>query len=335
MFKRKDKNLWVEKVSINGEVKTFYGHTQKEVLEKIREYKEDRSADKAYSDVIWEWLEEHCKDLSPCRARGYRSAAKKLTAWFGVRRVGAIRTVDLANALKDATDGLTRDSADRYLSVLVKSMGYAQNCGLIDTNPALGLTIPKGLRRNERRELPTAEDIDSVRQHTEYPMGVFANIALFTGLRRGEILALRKSDIDLDRRLIRITKAVQYRDNGLPDIKPPKTEAGIRIVSIPDELYPLLQNIPHDIVISEDGEYFTEKRFVRAWQAYAKANGITATPHQFRHAFTTAIIDLGLSPQEAQLLLGHANLATTTRIYDHIRDQRRIAAADKTRSLSF
>lgn len=331
MYKRKDKNLWVEK--FNG--KTFYGHTQKEVVEKIRAYKEDRGTNKKIADVIDEWVESIIDSLSPSRQRMYTAAAKRFREHFGNRRLSGIRTQDLAVALSSVTEGLTAYTARSYRSALTRSLQYARECGYTDENPADGLTIPRGLRPTRRRELPSDADVASVIANPSYPFGLFANIALFTGLRRGEILALRINDIDLGSRIIHVTKSVQFKAEKTPVIKEPKTKSSVRIVSIPDQLYPLLRNLPYDIVISNHGEYFEGHAFAYGWKKYAKSIGITATPHQFRHLYTSAILDMGLAPHEAQLLLGHASMQTTQRVYDHIRDQRRIAAAAKTRGLSF
>lgn len=329
MFKRKDKNLWVEKY--NG--LTFYGKTQKEVINKIKEYKE-RDKSQLAKDVMEEWYEIKSEKVAPGRQRAIRGAVNRLAPLLGDRRVGEVRPVDLARVLTAASEGRKSETALLYRNTLRQTMRYAVSAGYIDIDPSTYIPTPTNTIPSERRNPPPDEEIPRILADTSYPFGLFAHIAIYTGLRKGEILALTKSDIDYDQRIIHVTKSNQDK-YGKAYIKTPKTDFSNRIVSIPDALYPLLVDIPYDIVVSDEGKYFNAGRFAYGYRKWQKAIGITATPHQFRHLYTTAILDLGLEPHEAQLLLGHATVITTQRIYDHIRNERRLAAASKTRSLTY
>jgi integrase len=330
MFKRKDKNLWVEKY----DGKTFYGKTQKVVIEKIREYRENKNQTVNMKRVLEEWYEEYEPTVSPGRAITARSVINRMLPYIGGRGVGDFRPVDLARMLRAVCDGRVRTTAQVYRTVLSMSFAYAVNAGYIDESPARDLLTPSNTLPSGHRPLPSDEDLRKVLADTSYPIGLFCQIAIFTGLRRGEILALTKSDINLADRTITVSKSLRCRNNQ-PEISTPKTENGNRIVYIPDQLYPLLQDLPYDIVVSDHGKYWLIPQFAYQYKLWAKSVGITATPHQFRHLYTATIIDLGLTPQDAQILLGHSTVVTTQRIYDHIRDQRRLAAALKTKSLSY
>lgn len=66
----------------------------------------------------------------------------------------------------------------------------------------------------------------------------------------------------------------------------------------------------------------TKSELLQKIAAYRRASGVTCTPHQLRHAFTTMLIEAGVEPTDAQGLLGHAQLSTTMDIYREIREIR-------------
>ncbi len=70
----------------------------------------------------------------------------------------------------------------------------------------------------------------------------------------------------------------------------------------------------------EDGGYLTQVRFEKRWSIYCKESGVTATPHQFRHAYATMLFEAGIPPEEAQALLRHAQLSTTMDVYTDLRE---------------
>ncbi len=61
-------------------------------------------------------------------------------------------------------------------------------------------------------------------------------------------------------------------------------------------------------------------RFEKRWSIYCKESGVTATPHQFRHAYATMLFEAGIPPEEAQALLRHAQLSTTMDVYTDLRE---------------
>ena len=146
-------------------------------------------------------------------------------------------------------------------------------------------------------------------------------VVLYTGCRRGELLALEWSDIDLCNRTITINKST-YNQGSKTFVKKPKTEAGNRTVPLLDKLYDKITPAEGLVFPGKDG-YMTEKQFRMKWGAYVKESGVTCTPHQLRHAYATMLFENDIAPMDAQELLGHANIQTTNDIYTHIRDTRR------------
>ena len=66
----------------------------------------------------------------------------------------------------------------------------------------------------------------------------------------------------------------------------------------------------------------TNGMWERHWKHYKEATGITCTPHQLRHAYATMLYEGDINMEDAQYLLGHAQIQTTKDIYTHIREQK-------------
>jgi integrase len=173
--------------------------------------------------------------------------------------------------------------------------------------------------------MPSDEDLRRVKSSADCTFGLFALFALYTGGRRGELLALTWEDVDLEARTIEITKSVYYVGNN-GHIKEPKTAAGYWVVPILNALYTVIKDRRGSGLIFRDpitGGLMRNMSFTRIWAKYAAESGVTATPHQLRHAYATMLYEAGIAPKDAMELLGHAQLSTTEDIYTHIREQRR------------
>ncbi len=162
-------------------------------------------------------------------------------------------------------------------------------------------------------------------------------LLLVYGMRRGEVLGLRWSDIDLDRGTIQVEQQLQRVDGKLVT-GPVKTEAGRRTLpvlpmtrqAILDHLAlstgtvnspALLQQLIDDealVFISKVGTPVDPKNFVRTFHLLRVKAGLPRiTVHHTRHTAATVLKDLGVPARDAQLILGHAQITTTQQLYQH------------------
>ena len=165
---------------------------------------------------------------------------------------------------------------------------------------------------------------------------------LYCGLRRGEVLALEWKDIDYDKKVVMVRKAVTLR-NGRPYLKGPKSEAGIRDVPVPDFLLDIFKSAPKPFSLfcpSVSGELMTDVAYSRAWDSYEhflnlKAGGRDAsrshpkvvkidhiTAHMLRHTYASLLYEAGVDVKSAQRFLGHSDIETTLEIYTHLTKQK-------------
>lgn len=334
MIKRKD-GLYQQHivVEVDGvkKRKYFYGRKKKDVLDKIREYREISDVGPTYKAVSEEWWAVHEKELSYNSVKAYSSAIRRAEDHFGQRRVRDIRPADISAFLRSyaAEHDLAHASASIQRIVINLALRYAVEKGYLDTNPCRDAYLPSGLKKGVR-DIASDEDIKRVKESRHCTFGDFAYWAIYTGMRRGELLALTWEDVDLTNRVITVSKSLHH-PGGKPTVKRPKTDAGVRVVPIIDALLCAIPDGPRSgpVFPSPNGGYLSSSQFFWRWAKYRAESHVTATPHQLRHAYATMLFEVGIDSKDAQILLGHANETTTRNIYTHIRKSREERTRDK------
>lgn len=175
-------------------------------------------------------------------------------------------------------------------------------------------------------------------------------LALWAGLRKSEVLALKAGDYDLSTNRIRISRAWTINKNNRSEIKDmPKTESGYREIKCPQPLRDLVETVivgldPDELLIRTiDGAMFTPKTFDLHWihirnEANIAAGGknahgtgelgkvvprvqkirLTIKYHELRHTYCTALYYAGVPLLQAKYLMGHSNIKMTADVYSHL-----------------
>ena len=335
-MKKRPDGRYCREIKIRNKFVYFYSSekTEKQAVKDIErqliEYKEKDRQGKTFSEVADEWSDYHFPTLEHNTLKQYRPALSDVTAQFGRFYIKDITSNQIDLYIRSyAKKGYAQKTVKTRLLMLNLIMKYAVINQYIINNPCLYITIPKNLPKKKREGL-TAEEIDTVKHNIDKTFGFFAYFLLNTGLRKGEALALRYSDIDFDKKIIKINKTVEWIGN-VPNIKNhPKTDAGIREVPLLDCLIELIEQKATDKLIfpNSNGELLRNGNFTRLWDKYRAETGLNITPHQLRHAYATTLYDAGIDIKTAQYLLGHANIQTTMDIYTHLSQSRQDAAAD-------
>lgn len=333
MLKRKD-GLYQEYITIKeggrSKRKYFYGRTKREVLKKIQDYREAEEVGRTFESVSDEWWDAHMKTLAHNTTKSYSPAVRRATGYFGAWYIREIKPVDINNFLLDFIEEThaAQKTASTQLTVINLICKYAVARGYINDNPARDLSVPRGLE-HKKREIASDDDIKRIRYSTDCAggFGMFAYWVLYTGLRRGELLALRWDDVDMQNRVINVRRSVYYIGTQAK-IKTPKTDAGTRPVPLMDALFAKIGKKGKGLVFpGDDGKLMRNAHFENLWRKYCKESGVTCSPHQIRHAYTTMLYEEGIQVNDAQKILGHAQASTTQDIYTHIRQVR----ADKVK----
>jgi integrase len=199
-----------------------------------------------------------------------------------------------------------------------------------------------------------AEEIHilSVRQVAElpalldgHPFAAPTTVALFSGLRRGELLALRWGNVDLGAKIIRVRESLEETKGGLR-FKPPKSKAGVRDVTLPGVVVDALhsqrkQLLERRLVLGQgkltdadlvfpawDGSPRRPNSFSSAWMKELKAHGVQVSFHALRHTHASQLIAAGVDVVTISKRLGHASPNVTLGVYAHLFAQDDSKAAD-------
>ena len=187
------------------------------------------------------------------------------------------------------------------------------------------LKIPKSVKKG-KISAPDDEAINTIIKNADtVPFGMWNLILLCTGLRRGELCAIQKRDIDFDNDVINVSKSVEFYGNQ-PHVKDvPKTDESIGSVPILELLRPYLWDYCKDF--NDDDYIFGKEKPLtlsairRRSEKYCTAIGHTYTLHQLRHAYAKLLYCAGVDPKTMQRLLRHANFQTTMDIYTEFDEQ--------------
>lgn len=323
MKKRKD-GRWCKTVTIGGERVYFYSiePTEKKAVIDIEKqmvsYQGKIKRGKTFKEVAEEWEKEHSKKLSYTTAEKYKPHISFANDFFKDAYLKDIKANDVKNLIYRRINlNYSQKTVQHTLSVVKMIFEYACINGLIRENPCTYIKVPQNLPK-QKRLIPTPEDIETIKTSIGKPFGLFAYFLLYTGLRRGEALALTYKDIDFKRKRITINKSVFFKGNK-PCLKEPKTEAGKREIILLDCLLEKLPKNKIGLVFSDDGSHLMQHKFTKHWKDYQEATGLTITPHQIRHAYCSYILhDKGIDVKTAQYLMGHADISTTQNIYTQI-----------------
>lgn len=339
MKKRAD-GRWVKSKTVNKKRIFFYSDeptekkAQRDIEKQMLLYVQAEAEGKPFSAAADEWSRSAFRNLTNNSLKAYKPALRSAKEYFGEISVKQITPSDV-NAYINSLIRLkyAQKTIKNRLLVLNLILKHCVICGYIGSNPCVYIRLPKGLPKT-KRETASELDIDVIKKNTDKPFGVFALFLAFTGCRRGEALALTPSDIDIENKVVRINKTVEWLGNH-PHIKDnPKTEAGNREIPIPDSLIkhlmPLLGN--NYIFQDQNGNLLDNSAAWRGWRNYQNAVGISVTPHQLRHAYATMLFDAGIDVKTAQAVLGHADIKTTLGIYTHLSESRKINSFEKLRS---
>ena len=342
MKKRKD-GRYLKVVTINGKRLYFYSsktteqQAERDINRQILSYTKQEEKGKLFGDVAEEWEEEHFPKIEYNTARRYKVLLNYAIEEFEGVYIKDIQPIDVEQYLNYfVSRNYSSKSIKDTLSVLRLVCKYACIKDYITADPTRYITSPKG-KASVKRQALTEEEVNIVKNSVNTEYGLFPFLLLYTGLRRGEALALQYKDIDFKSKEISVYKSIYY-ENNKPHIKGTKTENGVRKVVLLDVLAEnLKKGKPNDYVFSMDNGISPMGRstFERHWRKYKEATGLNITAHQLRHTYATILFEAGIDVKDAQHLLGHSDISVTTNIYTHIRANHFEETVKKLNSYNF
>ena len=234
------------------------------------------------------------------------------------------------NSLKNYSSS----SINKFIDQLNQAFKLAMNKGYIIKNPMFDIIKPKSNKKPkeikalelEEQQILTKYLLDSPIELEPYK-NVFL-IQMFMGLRIGEALALKTSDINLNKKILTVNKTLtRDKNNNVIMGDSTKTYAGEREIPIPEFLIePLMyqiilsQNNKNNLLfVDKKGDYMITNNANRILQSIAQKLGIyNISTHSLRHTYGTRCIEAGMRPVALQRLMGHTDVAITLNTYTTI-----------------
>lgn len=302
-----------------------------------------------FNFVADEWINHYSRDAKVSSVRAREKAIYHAKELFGNRSIQTITKRDYQAFVDDISTQFSKNYVDSIVSSTNLIFKYALDMKIIAKSPI------EGIKRTKFK--PTVEDLEqnslqqkflekdelfeflSVAKNHHKPLNSFElfTFLAYSGMRAGEVLALKWSDIDYEECTVSITKTYYNPNNNKKkyEILTPKTESSIGKISIDPNVIKLLQDykinvqdkwknelyVDNDFIFTDNNGYPLVIKKLSQWiQAIMSQTDINKniTTHSFRYTHCSLLIEAGVHIKEIQERLRHKDIQTTMNIYANI-----------------
>lgn len=331
----KCRGRWVGTVDITIDGKrrrkVVYGRTEKEARIKQRQAMQDKDAGSLVLDTLtveaWftYWLDKiAARRLKPQTLRGYRSHINNhVIPELGRKRLTDLRPAHIRGLYDKMRDQGKAEATCRQVHAIVKkALKDAERDGKLSRNPAERVD-PPSTARNERAGF-TLDQAARVLAAADDDARWW--LALFYGMRQGEVLGLRWCDVDFQRHTIRVEQTLQKGLDGKPMFGPPKSKTSRRTLPLLPHMEARLKlhaarvgtHGPDDLVFSRDGKPLDPKADWKAWRTLidrATVPPLAPIPyialHAARNTAASMLEAAGVPDRLVAQILGHSQVHIT------------------------
>ncbi len=297
----------------------------------------DQAADMLVDAWFDYWIGIKKQTVRPNTVRNYSERYERnIKEIIGSKLLTEVKPVHCQRIFsKMAEEGYKTTTIYQTRIALYNMLEFAKENDVLIANPCKKSVKSDMGKPSDKKEALT---IDVQKKFLEAVVGYsYENqyrFVLQTGLRTGELIALRWSDIDFENKTMKIERTMEYRYSvGEWRIGPPKSKSGFRTIPLTDEAIRILENqraknkklklVPiewNDIVfLCRNGTPVKNSTYDTGLFKYCDRVGIPRfSMHVLRHTFATRCIEAGMKPKTLQKILGHSNIGITMNLYVHI-----------------
>lgn len=351
------------------EGKDFYGKTEKEVKQKYKEWKKQyadkniRKELKTVNDVADDWLDSMKKHIKSTTYDGYEyfvdGVLKRKNGYdLGNMQIQQVSEVQVQKYIDYLADNIAKSSIKKDKALLHQVFKYAKKNDIISDNPVEDVKIPIDdniavktkehvfISTEDRIKLETEES--RVWSNKKRVYGNNAKMVIFllhTGLRFGELTALKWKNVNLEEKDIFVVEnspVIKNRDKDAKtkykiDQTSTKRKSSERHVPLSDKAIEILQyfksKYPHEnddyVFVSDNSTPANRRNVSRCLAGMLKSANCEiqdASPHDLRHSFGSELIKNGIDIKVVSELMGHKDVQTTYNIYIHILNEQKTDA---------
>lgn len=337
---------------------------ENELMIKKAEYLQEKIVEPS-KETVGQFLERYLdtvrSTLSPATVRDYRGVIERyLEPEFGNMRLQDLtrtKVQQVYNAWKvksNKSDNPLKATTIKHINRVFKSaLNIAVEDGLIKENPTRRIKIGKDIEPNHL-DVYTVEEIRELQKAVrgtdmELPVALLFDCVL----RRGELLGLRYSDIDFDKKEVTIQYTWAETEGKEPILKTCKTESSYRKMIVSDYTISLLKRQKSiylrnkmkygdrfcdskRVICKENGEPFLPKSFTRKWARTLEKYGLRHIKlHGTRHSAISLLLSEGVPIQMVQQRAGHQDPKITLSVYSHVARDKETLVAEKLNNVLF
>lgn len=310
----------------------------------------DGFQDPTFEELAQLWLENYKTTVKPSTFENVKSKVEKMTEeHFKELKLKKITVAYCQRVVIELSK--TYVLYNHYLSVINRIFKYAVLMDILDSNPFDKVIKPKSRQIQRKGNFLTKEELKEFLKLAQtttlsyfFPL---VHLMSYTGLRQGEALALKWSDIDFENKKITVDKtAVRIKEK--QTLQTPKTKNSKRVISIDPTTLSILKNWKKDQIKiyfkngkhfeGDDNFIFTNERadwvhihnFIPYFKRFIADHKLKPiTPHGLRHTHASLLFSAGVEPKNISDRLGHSTVQITLDLYTHITEEQRTDTVDK------
>lgn len=312
----------------------------RKILAEVDEHKYVEPSKETFSSYIEEWFTFYQKRIKETTASSRKYLMDKHLIRenpFSNKPLSKITTLDIDSLyiLKLEDEEYSTSTIRKIHQLLNQAFDQAVKWKKVKFNPVINATPPPV--KKEEMKIWCFDEIhsflDQCKKERHY---ITFLLAIYTGMRRGEILGLKWNDIDFEKKIIRVQRSLSHVPKKGYILTTPKTKKSLRQVPVPDFILNELnthkelqekwkkrlgdQFQDQELVIStETGTLQDPRNIIRVMRRISKAANVTSIRfHDLRHTHASILISEGVDIVKVSTRLGHANPKITLETYAHI-----------------
>lgn len=310
----------------------------------------DGFQDPTFEELASLWLENYKTTVKPSTFENVKSKVEKMIEeHFEGMKLKKITVAYCQKVVIKLSESYVL--YNHYLSVINRIFKYAVLMDILNSNPFDKVIKPKSRQTQRKGNFLTKEELKEFLKIAQtatlsyfFPL---VHLMAYTGLRQGEALALKWSDVDFENKKITVNKTAVWI-KGKQTLQTPKTKNSKRVISIDPTTLSILKSWKKDqikiyfkngkhfegdenfIFTNQQGDWVQTHNFIPYFKRFVTSHALKPiTPHGLRHTHASLLFSAGVEPKNISDRLGHSTVQITLDLYTHLTEDQRTDTVQK------